>query len=222
VRELKAVAAAVVAVTLGLATAGCTGDDPGGDSSPSSAASSSAVAPSMTFEEAYQKVPLDGTKDLPITWDLAGASDSGEVLGARHSFSYIYGLDQSTDWATSIPLGRYFYTDAYFEKVLEPFTASANDNPSIGPLWVKVMGVDQAGQDQATVTFCNDIGYWHRADEKNAKVRKNRANLESYVMVNVQSGDGERHWLADRRHDPDVDRQAKYGDECKKWARHQP
>jgi hypothetical protein len=45
-----------------------------------------------------------------------------------------------------------------------------NDNPSIGPLWVKVMGVEQAGPDQATVTFCNDIGYWRGTDGKNAKV----------------------------------------------------
>ncbi|BCJ48337.1 hypothetical protein GCM10010168_77370 [Actinoplanes ianthinogenes] len=220
-RWLKALAATGVAVTLGLATAGCTDDDPGGDTAPSAAAPASA-APSMTFDEAYQKVPLGGTKVLPITWDLAGAPDTGEVLAARRTLAYSYGLDQSTDWATSIPLGRYFYTDAYFEKVLAPFVTGTNDNPSIGPLWVKVMGVDRAGPDQATVTFCNDIGYWHRADEKNAKIRKNRANLESYVMMNVESGDGEHHWLADRVFDPDGDRQAKYGAECTKWAQHQP
>jgi hypothetical protein len=41
-------------------------------------------------------------------------------------------------------------------------------------------------------------------------------------MERVQTGDGELRWLADRHVDPDVDREAKYGAECTKWAQHQP
>jgi hypothetical protein len=176
----------------------------------------------MTFEEAYRKLPIDGTKDLPISWDLAGLPDTSEVLAARRSLAFIYWLKQSTDWRAAIPIGQYVYTKAYFRKVLAPSETATNDNPSIGPIWVKVMGVERTGPDQATVTFCTDRGYWHRADEKDSKVREARANLESYVIKNVESGDGERHWLADRFIDNDGDRKSKYGTECTKWARHQP
>ncbi|GIE90748.1 hypothetical protein Are01nite_72280 [Actinoplanes regularis] len=220
---LKVFAAAVVAVTVGLATAGCTNDDPGGDATvPPSVASSSAVAPSMTFEEAYRKLPMDGTTDLPITWDLAGAPDTDEVLAARRSLAFIYWQMSSSDWSPITPIGRFLYTEEYFEKVFAPLANTTSDNPSIGPIWVKPIGVEGTGADQATVIFCTDLGYWHEVEQKNPKVRTKRGTVQSYVMKNVESGDGERHWLADRVFDPDVDRQAKYGAECTKWALHQP
>ncbi|GLW32524.1 hypothetical protein [Actinoplanes regularis] len=219
---LKVFAAAVVAVTVGLAATGCTGDNaPGAETTPSSA-SSSAAGPSMTFEEAYRKVPMDGTKDLPITWDLAGAPDTGEVLAARRSLAYNYWLDQATDWTPIIPIGRFVYTEEFNEKFLAPYATTTSDDPLVGPIWVKVMGVEQTGPDQARVTFCTDLGYWHHAQTKDAEVRAKRGTVQSYVMENVESGDGERHWLADRMLDPDVDRQAKYGTACTKWAQHQP
>ncbi|BCY08921.1 hypothetical protein [Actinoplanes sp. L3-i22] len=36
-------------------------------------------------------------------------------------------------------------------------------------------------------------------------------------MKNVESGDGEHHWLADQLIDNDADREPKYGAECTKW-----
>lgn len=162
--------------------------------------------PSLAFEEAQQKLPTDGTKDLPITWYLQGAPDTDEILAARQSLAYSYWLNQATDWTLIIPVGRFVYTEAYYEKLLAPYaTTSAAENPLIGPIWVKVMGVEQTGTDQATVTFCTDLGYWRHTEDK-PQVRKDRANLESYVLANVDSGDGERHWLTDRRIDNDGDR----------------
>jgi hypothetical protein len=221
--RLKVLAAAAVAVTMGLATAGCTDDDPPRDgTTPSAATSNGAVGTSMTFEEAYRKLPMDGTTELPITWELSGVPDTGEVLAARRSLVFHYWDYSSTDWAAIVPIGRFLYTEAFFEKVLAPFATSTNDNPSIGPIWVKVMGVEKNGADKATVTFCTDRGYWHRAKEKNVKVPTDRANLESYVMENVESGDGERHWLTDQLIDNDGARKAKYDTECTKWAQHRP
>ncbi len=215
-------ATAFLAVTVGLATAACTDDDPdAGGTTPSTAAPSSAAAPAMTFDEAYRKLPMDGTKDVPITWDLAGAPDTDEVLAARRGLAFMYWERQSTDWTPVIPIGRYVFTEAYYEKFLAPFaTASAIDDPLIGPIWVKVMGVEQTGTGQTTVTFCTDLGYWRHAEEKNFTVRKDRANLESYVLANVESGDGERHWLTDRLIDNDGDRKPTYGAACTKWAQH--
>jgi hypothetical protein len=216
-------ATGLLAVTVGLATAACTDDDPGaGGTTPSTAAPSSAAIPAVTFEEAYRKIPMDGTKDVPVTWDLAGAPDSDEVLAARRGLAFMYWEGQSTDWTPVIPIGRFVFTEAYYDKFLAPFAmSSAVADPLIGPIWVKVMGVEQTGSGQTTVTFCTDHGYWHHAEEKNFTVRKDRANLESYVLANVESGDGERHWLTDRRIDNDGDREPKYGAACTKWAQHQ-
>ncbi|WP_232344342.1 hypothetical protein [Actinoplanes awajinensis] len=213
--------AAIVAVIVGLGTAACTGDDPSGDRAAPS--SSSAAAPSLTFDEAYRKLPMDGTEDVPITWDLAGVPDTDEVLAARRGLAFMYWERQATDWTQVIPIGRFVFTEAYYEKFLAPFAmSSVVEDPLIGPIWVKVMGVEPAGADQATVTFCTDLGYWHHVEEKNFTVRQDRANLESYVLKNVESGDGEHHWLTDRLIDNDGSRMAKYGPECTKWSQHRP
>lgn len=221
--RLTEFAAAILAVTVGLTTAACTGDDPGtGGATPSTAVPSSAAVPAMTFEEAYRKIPMDGTTDVPVTWDLAGAPDTDEVLAARRGLAFMYWERQSTDWTPVIPIGRFVFTEAYYEKFLAPFAmSSAIEDPLIGPIWVKVMGVEQTGSGQKTVTFCTDLGYWRHAKEKNFTVRKDRANLESYVLANVESGDGERHWLTDRLIDNDGDHKPKYGAACTKWAQHQ-
>ncbi|MEV4640399.1 hypothetical protein AB0J80_23950 [Actinoplanes sp. NPDC049548] len=211
----------VVTVTVGLAVASCTDNRPADKATPS-ATSSSAARSSMTFEEAYRRVPMNGTNDLPITWDLAGAPHTDEILAARRGLAFSYWLGQATDWAPLIPIGRFIYTEEHYEKFLAPFAkSSSNDNPLIGPIWVKVMGVEQNGPDQSTVTFCTDLGYWHNAEAKDrAQVRKERANLESYVMKNVKSGDGEQHWRVDRQIDKDGSRKARYGGQCTEWAQH--
>ncbi|AEV87656.1 hypothetical protein ACWT_6644 [Actinoplanes sp. SE50] len=165
---------------------------------------------------------MNGTKDLPITWDLSKTPDVDAVLGARRGLVYRYWDLSATDSTTVSPIGRFVYTERYYQQFLAPFATSTSDNPSIGPIWVKVMGVETNSADRMTVTFCADLGYWHEAQQKNPGVRKGRANLESYVMQDVQSSDGERHWLADDLLDKDPDRKAKYGTECTEWAQHQP
>ncbi|MEV4640400.1 hypothetical protein AB0J80_23955 [Actinoplanes sp. NPDC049548] len=216
---LKVFAVPVVAVTAGLMTASCTDDQPVAKSTPP-ASSSSAAGPSMTFDEAYRRVPMNGTKDLRITWDLSGAPDTDEVLAARRSLAFMYWEGQATDWTPIIPVGRFVFTEGYYEKFLAPFAnSSAVEDPLAGPIWVKFMGVEENGADQSTVTFCTDIGYWLRAKD-NTQVRKNRANLESYVVKSVESGEGERRWRGDRWINNDGSRKAKYGARCTQWAQH--
>jgi hypothetical protein len=216
--------ATVVVVMISLLVAGCTGpDEPSGVGTPSSSRVPSGEAQSSTtFEEAYRKLPMDGTGNLPITWETSQVPDTDEVLAARRSLVFQYWLDSSTDWPPVVPLGRFFYTERYYQEVLAPFiNATDTDNPSVGPLWVKALGVEKSGPDQVTVTFCSDHGYWREVDDSPG-VRKDRATVESYVMEYVQTGDGERRWLADRHLDPDSAREAKYGAECTKWAQHKP
>lgn len=221
-RRLTEFATALLTVTVLLISAACTDDGLG-----TPGANSSATAPengagtSMTFEEAHQKIPMDGTKDVPITWDLAGAADANYILAARQGLAYEYWLRQSINWTPVIPIGRFVFTEAYYRQFLAPFAMeSAVGDPLIGPIWVKFMGIEQTGSGQTTVTFCSDLGYWRHAEEKGFTVRKDRANLESYVLIEVESGDGERHWLVDRLIDNDGDREPQYGAECTKWAQH--
>lgn len=190
---------------------------------PSPSSAPGAAASSMTFEEAARTLPMDGTADLPISWDSSEIPDTEQLLAARRSLVFGYWLRSSLDWSPIVPLGRFLHTEKHYRETLAPFADVTDaENRSTGPLWVKVMGVEETGTDQVRVTFCTDIGWWHRSAENKQQVRKNRANLESYVLKNVRTGDGEPRWLADQRFNPDGDREAKYGAQCTKWAQHQP
>lgn len=178
----------------------------------------------MTFEEAYQKVPMDGVGDLKISWDVPPAVDVNEVAAARRIIAYDYWRNQATDWTTIIPIGRFLYTEWWYQQVLaKAETGPISGDPFVGPIWVKFMGVEKLGPDKARVTFCTDIGWWHQTSWDRTKPRKERATLESLIMEDIQTGDGERRWLANQHFNPDGDeRKAKYGAECTKWAQHKP
>ena len=221
---MKRCAVASVAVTVVLTITGCTGtDEPtNGGASPSSSAPG-APQSSMTFEEAHRKLPMDGTEGSPITWELSGVPDNEQLLAARRSLAFSYWLRGSADWSAIVPIGRFLYTERHYQEVLAPFaTVTASENQSAGPLWVKAMGVEETGTDQVRVTFCTDIGWWHRKTEDTRRAREDRANLESYVVKHVQSDDAERRWLTDVQIDNAGDREQQYGAQCKQWARHQP
>ena len=219
---MKLRAASVLAVMVTLVTAGCTdsGEPPTGGTSASSAPSGPAPS-SMTIEEAYRQLPIDGPENAPITWEESPEPEAEEVLAARRSLAFWYWEASSTDWTSIIPIGRFLFTDTFYQQSLAPFAdVTNNEEPSSGPLWVKMMGLEKTGSDQARVTFCTDRGHWRDAGETG--VPENRANLESYLLKYEQTGDGERRWLTDRLFDNAGDRKAQYGAECTKWAQHQP
>ncbi|WP_231956895.1 MULTISPECIES: hypothetical protein [unclassified Actinoplanes] len=220
----KALTAATLVTTVGLTLAACTVEHPRGDKTTPPAANGSAGTPSMTFDEAYRKVPMNGTANQPITWDVTSTPDTEEVLAARRSFAFLHWEKQATDWAPILPIGRYLYTDDYYASVFAPFITSTSpiEDPWAGPIWVKSVGVEQMAPDRQRVTFCADLGNWHHGSEKPYAAPGHRGVIQSYEMQNVESGDGERHWLTDRVFNPDIDRQAKYGSACTKWAVHKP
>ncbi|SFF42062.1 hypothetical protein SAMN05421541_11085 [Actinoplanes philippinensis] len=205
-----------------LMAAGCTDSEKPNNGGTPVASRPSAAASSMTFDEAYQQVPIDGVGDLKINWDLPQEADVDEVLAARRGLTHAYWRSEATDWTPIMTLAPFLFTERYYQQVLAGLGSSGAGDPLIGPIWVKLMGVEKLGPDQARVTFCTDIGWWHEASNTNPQIRKDRANLESLVVENVQTGDGERRWLADQRWNPDADRKAKYGADCTKWAQHQP
>jgi hypothetical protein len=220
--QVKVRAAAGLAVMVALMTAGCTGSDEPPDVGASASSAPTGPAPSsMTVEEAYRQLPIDGPENAPITWDKAPEPEPGEVLAARRSLAFWYWERSSTDWTTIIPIGRFLFTDRFYQQSLAPFAdVTNNEEPSSGPLWVTTMGVEKTGPDQARVTFCTDRGHWRDAGEPG--VPEDRANLESYVLKYEQTGDGERRWLTDSLIDNAVDREEQYGAECTKWAQHRP
>ncbi|GAA1643325.1 hypothetical protein [Actinoplanes couchii] len=207
--------AAIVAVVVGLTAAGCT--DPA--EPPAAPAPSGSAAPSMTYEEAYRALPLDGTEQVPITWDPAGVPETAEILAARRSLAQVYWMKSLTDWAPAIRVSRLLSTDKHYDGVMAPFADTTTDTPQTGPVWVRTMGVAKTGADETTVTFCVDTGNWGRIkdDTQRAEIR---ATLESYVMHHVQTGDGERRWLTDGGINGDESREGTYGAECTEWAKH--
>jgi hypothetical protein len=219
---VKLRAAAVLAVMTTLVTAGCTGSgEPEQAGTPASSAPSGPATSSMTVEEAYRKLPLDGPANAPITWEKSPEPEPAEELAARRGLAFWYWERSSTDWTPIVPIGRFLFTDRFYQESLAPFAdVTDNKEPSSGPLWVRTMGVEKTGPDQVRVTFCTDRGHWRDADEPD--VPQDRANLESYVLKFEQTGDGERRWLTDSLIDNAVDREAQYGAECTKWAQHRP
>ncbi|BEL05816.1 hypothetical protein Q0Z83_040070 [Actinoplanes sichuanensis] len=213
--------AAVVLTLLGVVvTAGCTDSDEPSNVGVSASSDPGSTASSMTLEEAYRKLPIDGPANAPINWEKPQEPESEEVLAARRSLALWYWERSSTDWTEIVPIGRFLFTDRFYQQSLAPFADVTNNaKPSSGPLWVKTMGVEKTGTDQARVTFCTDRGHWRDAGV--TEVPHNRANLESYVLNYEQTGDGERRWLTDRLIDNAVDRTDQYGAECTKWAQHQ-
>jgi hypothetical protein len=214
--------AAVFIITTALVVTGCTDSDEPPNAGTSASSAPSGPAPSsMTFEEAYAKLPIDGPANAPITWEKSPEPESEEVLAARRSLALWYWERSSTDWTAIVPIGRFLFTDRFYQQSLAPFAdVTDNEKPSSGPLWVKTMGVEKTGSDQARVTFCTDRGHWRDAGV--TQVPENRANLESYILNYEQTGDGERRWLTDRLIDNAIDRKAQYGAACAKWAQHQP
>ena len=220
---MRMFAAAVIALTLGLTTAGCTSGNP----APDKTVPSNAAGPSLTFAEAYQQVPMNGTGAQPITWDLAGMPQTDEVLTAQRIVAYQQWLGRSQDWRPIVPLGHYFYTDALYTDVSAPFENAVSNTPQIGPLWIKYMGAEQTGPNRVMVIFCTDIGWWHNTKEADDVHRKNRADLDVSVMTKVRTSDGEEHWLSDKGlgkagGEGNIPNRPKYEAQCTKWAQHTP
>ncbi|GAA4952827.1 hypothetical protein [Actinoplanes utahensis] len=210
-------AAAVAAVMVGLMTAGCTDTDGPSTVDTSSLPTPGGTASSMTYEEAYRRLPIDGTKEVPITWDLTRAPETDKVLAARRALAFNYWMWGSTDYRPIIPVGRMLVTEITYEVILKGVADVTDHDPTTGPLRVKLMGVGDYGGSEVTVTFCTDRGRWRGPMNKGGK---NRAYLESYEMKRVESGDGQPRWLYLALTADTEDLKARYGAECTKWAQH--
>ncbi|HWS31938.1 MAG TPA: hypothetical protein VN408_04255 [Actinoplanes sp.] len=204
---------AVAAVVMCLAAAGCTGDlDPPLEQTLPS------VSPSLTAEQAFARLPLDGTDQVPITWDLSGRKSADLLLGAQRGLAFLYWQWGSTDWTPIMPVGKIVHWGPYYEGRLSEFENVTDfQEPATGPLWVKLMGYD--GED---VTFCTDRGHW-RDDEDSPGARTNRAQLETFSMTQEKrDSSGYKAWVV-LDYDPlDAEMRAKYQAACTKWAQHQP
>lgn len=176
----------------------------------------------MTFDEAYRQVPIDGLGDLKIIWDSARGPDSEEVLGARRALAHGYWGSQATDWTPVMSTAPFLFTERYYQQVFAGVGTSGAGDPYVGPIWVRLMEAETLAPGLARVTFCTDISWWLQSSWDGTKPRKDRANLESFIMEKVQADDGELRWLADRHLNPDIDREGKYGAECTEWAQHRP
>ena len=215
--KVRVRAAAVAAVMVGSMTAGCTDTDGPSTVDTASSPTQGGTASSMTYEEAYQRLPIDGTKEVPITWDLTQAPETDKVLAARRALAFNYWRWGSIDYRPIIPVGRMLVTEITYETILKDVTDVTDNDPTTGPLRVKLMGVSDYGGSEVTVTFCTDRGRWRGAMNKGGK---DRAYLESYEMKRVGSSDGQSRWLFFVLTADTKDLKARYGAECTKWAQH--
>jgi hypothetical protein len=217
-RRLVTVVVALAAATV---TAGCT-DDPGRPA-PTPAPTSS--TPTLTYQEAYARIPLDGDPKAPVRWEVppvADAEQASATEAARRGVAFDYWWSAQPDQGQGGYLARYLYTAQLYDKLFGKLSPGPNADPNVGPVWVKVMGTEPTAPDEVWVTFCADIGWWHDGSKPADQHRAERDSLLSLQMRKVRQDDGEPRWLIDRWLDEDTDRKPRYGRQCTAWATHTP
>ncbi len=185
-------------VATALMVAGCSPDTP-----PTPTPAPAASPTPMSREEAYAAVPLDGTADTPITWDLTAVKESTKVLAARHGLAHLYWQWGATDWTPIIPVAEALYLHVFYEQSWEPFAGVTDfTEPVNGPLRVKAMGEDKTSEGFPVVTFCTDRSRWGDSGD--------RPVLETYLIhSDARLGS---YFVADE------DAEAKYRTQCTEWA----
>ncbi|HWS31939.1 MAG TPA: hypothetical protein VN408_04260 [Actinoplanes sp.] len=210
----------LVAAAAVLTTAGCTGAD--SPAAPSPAVSGSA-APSLTYEEAVGRIPMDGTEQLKVHWDTSGVPDTDIVLAARRALAFDYWKSSVSDWTQVVPAGRPLVTETYYRTIMEQFAGSTDSGADHnGTVWLRTAGVDQIRPYQAKVVFCADIGHLRYSATESTAVRKKRAYLVEQDMQYVKTADGTSRWLFRGGGETEAATSATYGADCAKWAKHQP
>ena len=225
--RLVAVAAALVATAT---AAACTDDKPTDNTPATASPSPSGWTSPLTDEQAFGKIPLDGTSGTPLKWQLPAPSDpeTDEIVLAARRFRALdfYDVAETAANPETPYLYRHVATDRMVDKVLYPDgypSPKPDPDPSEGTVWLWVIGVDKASPTEATVNMCLDLGWWHKHSEPANIHQINRAQLESFTVKKVGENDAAPRWKVDRHINNAIDDLGpRYGAQCTAWAKHTP
>ena len=228
---LRWLAVVSVAITGTATSTSCTDDKPSDNRGKTSAAPSPTRWTSpFTDEQAFAKIPVDGTSNLPLVWRLPTKTDAETteiVLTARRFRALeFYGVSQSAPDPDLAYLYRHVATDSFVDGVAyqDGFEVDKPDpDPAGGAMWIWVLGVERPSDTEAVVDMCLDYGWYHKRSEPNDIHRGYRAELESIRLKMVAENNAAARWKADRLFASDAERlRPTYGKQCDAWAKHTP
>lgn len=212
-----------VAVLMGLLVGGCTGTV-----EPQPGPSPTRWGPSLTYKEAYERIPLDGDPVSPLRWEQSALDDLDlQTRTALRVARLLRSLDHHTSSQdyTDAYLYQWVATDRRLE-VMFPDGPPGSDGfgfpPSLGPTWIKVVGVERVSPHRVEVHVCEDRGWRAAQDSSEERPSPNRAFLWHFEVIEQVGIDGVERWLVDDVW-PDLDLLGPEARrECEEWAVHDP
>jgi hypothetical protein len=182
----------------------------------------------LSYDQAVRLIPLNGTKELPLTWRLPEAGTAAEkeaTLAAQRYialYHYLGSLERpaqmarvspqvATERISKIDVGIYGSSDG-------------NPDPSVGPLWIWMLNMSMDGSDKAFIGLCIDMGWWgDRSRTKDLPRKSRRASLQSIEVQRTQSAGQPPRWkAADFNNKADEKLAPRYAKQCTAWAKHTP
>lgn len=217
-----AAAAGICAVLM----VGCTGAWPG--SPVARSPSPTGWGPDLSAEEAFTRIPLAGTDQVPLHWEVPDfdTEDVAEAVLAARRFQAlsVYRYSQPAPDAEA-----YLYQWVATDRMIgvrfpdgPPDPDRPNPGQSRGPAWLRVLDTEQVGAAQVRVTICQDLGWLGEVDGSVDLPRHDRARHRHYAVVEQRPVDGSPHWLVNQVWAEWELVGAALRHECEEWATHDP
>jgi hypothetical protein len=209
---------AAIAVVL---PAGCVGSAPTGRSPEPSP---SLWGPAISAREALAQVPLDGTKEIPIHWELPETDDADEsaaILTARRFRAVDFFRQSRRDWNAHAYLYQWLTIGDARDSIIRRFsTGSAEHGQRAGPVWIWVLDAERRTATEIHVHMCSDTRWVDFVERPVGDLpHGSKGRWQTYTVKLVATRDGAR-WLVDFVDDSRItDRGDRY-DRCDAWAGH--
>lgn len=183
--------------------------------------------PAISYEEAYRRIPMEGTEDVRLIWEVPELSDPAEseaVLATRRFIA----IDHFRGSVARPNEHAYLYQYVATRNYMQIYPAHgpdprATNRPDVGTVWIWVMAVRRVAPDEIRVETCTDIGWLHEVPGPTEEPRLPRSPLEWYRVKLERGGDGVERWLVDGVN-PNADRDLgpEAVERCDSWATHTP
>jgi len=213
-----------------LVTAGCGAEDgsgPGHGSAP--------VPSPVPYAQAVELVPIDGSAERPLHWELDLPADpelAAAVTAVQHyEATWQWLLAQPTAVsAEQLSLLDWFSLPEEADRQRDLLTASLPSSTQLtGPRWIRLLAVESERAGEALVVMCVDTGWYTEAGVAGEPRSPDRADVYAYQVVRRPAPDGVERWRVQRSainpmHEQDwfPDDVSTWHHTCAQWATHAP
>lgn len=192
------------------------------------------ASPLLSYEEITARIPLSGTDEWPLFWEIdlfedPLAAEAGRVPHYYEALTIMLDTQRIPD-PEDLQLLDYFLTEEYARRVRSWFPSSTPlpagyDYLQTGPRWFRVVAVDIApGGTEALVTSCMDLTWYAHHPDGVPRDVGSTGWSEGWGMISYtlhrETVDGDLRWRIARKHVAPSDHAKQYADECRRWADH--